>query len=210
MSDFTSLTVFVGASLALLLLPGPAVLYIVARSVSQGRGAGVVSALGVGLGSMCHVVAAALGLSALLMSSALAFQVVKYLGAAYLIYLGIRTLRSREAILIESEGPRPWRRIFSQGIVVNVLNPKTALFFLAFLPQFVHVNAGSVTLQIIVLGLLFTSLGICTDTLYALLSGTIGGWLRGNLRVLRAQRYFAGGTYITLGIATALSGADRK
>lgn len=210
MSDFTSLTVFVGASLALLLLPGPAVLYIVARSVSQGRGAGVVSALGVGLGSMCHVVAAALGLSALLMSSALAFQVVKYLGAAYLIYLGIRTLRSREALLIESEGPRPWRRIFSQGIVVNVLNPKTALFFLAFLPQFVHVNAGNVTLQIILLGLLFTSLGICTDTLYALLSGTIGGWLRGNLRVLRAQRYFAGGTYITLGIATALSGADRK
>jgi threonine/homoserine/homoserine lactone efflux protein len=211
MLDFTTLIVFVGASLALLLVPGPSVLYIVARSISQGRGAGIVSTLGVGMGNVAHVLAAALGLSAILMSSAVAFTVVKYAGAAYLIYLGIRTLMdSNHAEVEDSPQPEGLWRIFSQGFVVNLLNPKTALFFLAFLPQFVTVSSGNITLQIVILGVTFTTLAIITDTVYALLSGTVGGWMRGNARLMRSQKTFAGGTYITLGVATALSGGNRS
>lgn len=207
MPDFTTILLFSAAALALLLTPGPAVMYIVARSIDQGRAAGVVSALGVGVGTMFHVGAAALGISALLVSSALAFGVVKYLGAAYLIYLGIRKLREPVAETAVADPPAAsLRRIFSQGVVVNLLNPKTALFFFAFLPQFADPARGSVALQMGLLGLLFVLLGIVSDSLYALLAGTVGGWLRGNLRFLRAQRTFAGTVYIVLGVATAFSG----
>lgn len=137
MFDPTKLYLFIIASLALLLVPGPAVLYIIGRSVSQGRPAGVASVLGIEVASLVHVTAAALGLSAILLSSALAFNVVKYLGAAYLIYLGIRTLLSKDKAPEEAAAkPDSLRRIFTQGVVVNLLNPKTALFFFAFLPQF--------------------------------------------------------------------------
>lgn len=211
MPDTTALTLFFGASLALVLVPGPAVLYIVTRSISQGRTAGIVSVIGIGIGNLFHVVAAGLGLSAILMSSAVAFQVVKLLGAAYLIYLGIRTLRRKDEVeaangLLHQSA---WR-ILAQGVIVNILNPKVALFFLAFLPQFVNVSAGNVTGQIILLGMIFTILAIVTDSIYALLSGTVGGLLRGNIRFLRGQRYVAGGVYITLGVATALSGSERQ
>jgi len=143
--DPGTLALFAGAAVALLVIPGPAVLYIVAQSIEHGRGAGLVSMLGVQFGGLVHVTAAALGLSALLVSSAVAFNVVKYAGAAYLIFLGLRKLLRRERF--ETTGERPPRRLdrlFAQGIVVNVLNPKTALFFFAFLPQFVDVSAGSV------------------------------------------------------------------
>ena len=138
MPDLTLWGLFIVASVVLLLTPGPAVLFIVARSLEQGRAAGLVSVLGIHLGTIVHITAAAVGLSALLVSSALAFAIVKYLGAAYLIWIGIRTLLARDP---DPEAPRvpaePLRRVFRDGFVVNLFNPKTAIFFLAFLPQFV-------------------------------------------------------------------------
>jgi threonine/homoserine/homoserine lactone efflux protein len=207
MPDTSSLTVFLLAALALLLLPGPAVLYIVARSVDQGRPAGLVSVLGVSLGSMVHVVAAALGLSALLVQSAVAFNTVKYLGAAYLIYLGIRRWLDRDGDIVSTDGSnRSLRSIFVQGIWVNILNPKTALFFFAFLPQFVSVEAGAVGWQILMLGGLFVTMGIVTDGVYAIAAGRLGAWLKQRPAVVTAQRWTAGGIFISLGIATALGG----
>jgi threonine/homoserine/homoserine lactone efflux protein len=211
MLPFSTVALFIVAALALLLIPGPSVLYIVARSVNQGRRAGLVSAAGVGAGSLVHVSAATLGLSALLLSSALAFAAVKYLGAAYLIYLGIRTLRARAAPE-ETSAParRSLGRIFLQGVVVNTLNPKTALFFFAFLPQFVDPARGSVAAQIGLLGLLMVALGTCTDSSYALLSGTLGGLLRGNRRFAAFQQYATGTVYIALGVSTALTGVGGR
>lgn len=209
MIDTPSLIIFIGAALALLLAPGPAVLYIVARSIDQGSFAGIISVLGIGLGSLIHVIAAALGLSALLVSSALAFMIVKYLGAAYLIYLGMTTLFKKSAP-IDEEKPQEQSlfQIFRQGVIVNVLNPKTALFFFAFLPQFVDAGNGSVSLQILFLGALFTTMAIFTDSVYALLAGRLGHLLKNNPRFLKLQSYLSGGTYIVLGVTTALSGSD--
>ena len=211
MPEWSTLTVFVLATLALLVVPGPAVLYIVARGIDQGRGAALASALGISVGNLVHIAAAALGLSAILASSATAFAVVKYLGAAYLIVLGVRTLLSREASRPDvGRAPRSIRRIFTQGVVVQVLNPKVALFFLAFLPQFVDPARGSVTAQTLLFGGLLAAMGMCTDGAYALLAGTAGGWLRGHAGFLRTQRYVAGSVYLGLGVTTALAGTDRR
>ena len=176
-----------------------------------GPGAALASALGISVGNLVHIAAAALGLSAILASSATAFAVVKYLGAAYLIVLGVRTLLSREASRPDvGRAPRSIRRIFTQGVVVQVLNPKVALFFLAFLPQFVDPARGSVTAQTLLFGGLLAGMGMCTDGAYALLAGTAGGWLRGHAGFLRTQRYVAGSVYLGLGATTALAGADRE
>ena len=207
MLEPAALSVFLLAALALLLMPGPAVLYIVARSIDQGRTAGLVSVLGIGLGSMVHVTAAALGLSQLLVNSATAYTVVKYVGAAYLVYLGVRRIVAGDPIL-ESTGSseRSMRRVFTQGVWVNILNPKTALFFFAFLPQFVSVDRGSVAAQIFLLGAMFVALGIVSDGLYALAAGSLGDWLRRRPGIMQVQRYFAGTIFIGLGVATALTG----
>ncbi|NJO85225.1 MAG: LysE family translocator, partial [Blastochloris sp.] len=192
MFEPSTLFIFLGASLALLLTPGPAVLYIVARSVEQGRRAGVVSALGVGLGTLGHVLAATLGLSALLVSSVLAFTFVQYAGALYLIYLGVQKLREPPRAADASATPRQrMGAIFRQGVVVNLLNPKTALFFFAFLPHFVDPAAGSVALQILLLGGLFVALGMLSDSLYALLAGTLGQWLKSSPWFAHTQRSFS-------------------
>ena len=210
MFDTASLVVFIAATIALLLLPGPTVLYIVTRSLEQGRVAGFASTLGTGLANIVHVTCAALGLSVLLMQSALAFNFIKYLGAAYLIYLGVRTLmRKAQTIDIQNIQLMKHSQIFTQGFIVNLLNPKTALFFLSFLPQFVNPARGSVVLQIIILGLIFTSLAIVSDTLLVLIAGTARHFLTGNLIMARLQKYFAGTIYISLGISTALSGNGR-
>lgn len=207
MFDPAALTIFIAAAVALLITPGPAVLYIIARSLEQGRGAGIVSTLGIASASVVHVLFAALGLSALLMQSALAFTVVKYLGAAYLIYLGLRTLLSKtEAHSVEGFEAKSLTRIYSQGFIVNLLNPKTALFFLAFLPQFVSAERGSVTTQIVILGAIFVTLAIFSDGLYAVIAGSAGHFLSGNLRIAKLQKNFAGTMYIALGITAALSG----
>ena len=205
--DPTNLALFVVAALALLLVPGPAVLYVVARSIHQGRRAGLASVLGIHVGTLVHITAATVGLSALVVSSAVAFTAVKIAGAVYLIGLGLWTLFSSRAERDVALGGEPnLRRAFTQGIVVNVLNPKTALFFLAFLPQFVDPNASHPAMQIMVLGLLFVLLGLVTDSLYALAAGTAGGLLRRSRRFARGERYVTGTVYIGLGVATAFAG----
>jgi threonine/homoserine/homoserine lactone efflux protein len=205
--DTANLALFTVAALALLLVPGPAVLYVVARSIQQGRRAGLASVLGLHVGTLVHIAAATVGLSALVVSSAVAFTVVKIAGAAYLIGLGLWTLFSRRAERDVALGGEPnLRRAFAQGIVVNVLNPKTALFFLAFLPQFVDPDAAHPAAQIAILGLLFVLLGLVTDSLYALAAGTAGGLLRRSRRFARGQRYVTGTVYIGLGVATAFAG----
>ena len=213
MPDSITLGIFALAALALLVVPGPSVLYIVARSVEGGRSAGLTSMLGIQVGALVHVLFAAVGLSAILASSAAAFSVVKWMGVAYLIYLGISRLLAREE-MSSTTTVRPERltRIFSQGILVNVLNPKTALFFLAFLPQFVDPSQGTAWVQIVALGLTFIALAICTDGLYALLLGTAGGWLRRrneNAKFRRGQRYFSSCVYLALGATTAISGSGK-
>jgi threonine/homoserine/homoserine lactone efflux protein len=206
-----NLAVFFVATLGLLLTPGPAVMYIVARSIDQGRKAGLASVFGIETGAIVHTLAAAFGLSAILVSSALAFDVVKLLGAAYLIYLGVRKLMEKDVTEVSmNEEPQSLRRIFMQGMVVNILNPKTALFFFAFLPQFVEPAKGNVALQIVVLGVMFMLMATVTDSMYALAAGTAGRWLRGNLRFLRFQRLFTGTAYIGLGVMAALAGRGEK
>ena len=205
MITLSQLYFFMAAALVLLLIPGPAVLYITARSASQGRMAGLVSVLAIETANFTQAVAAALGLSAILLSSALAFDIVKYLGAAYLIYLGIRKLVSRtEEIENETVQPESLRRIYWQGFAVNILNPKTAFFFLAFLPQFVDPQKGNVTAQTLLLGAIFVGLAIITDSMYALLASSLAGRLKGNKNFQSGGRYFSGLVYIGLGITTAL------
>lgn len=205
MPDPQTLTLFALASLALLLVPGPAVLYIVARSLQQGRAAGFASVLGVGTGSLLHFAAAALGLSALLAASAVGFAIVKWLGAAYLVWLGLRTLLGRtEAHAPEIAGqPRSLRRVYVQGVIVNVLNPKMALFALAFLPPFLDPARGPVMTQALLLGVLFVTLALLSDGLYALTAGSLGAWLRRRPGALRVQKWVSGSIYLALGAATA-------
>ena len=210
MIEFSQLYLFLGATLALLLVPGPAVLYITARSANQGRLAGLVSVLAIETANFLQAVAATLGLSAILLSSALAFDVVKYLGAAYLIYLGIRKLLTREE---ETENgdvkPESLSRIYWQGFMINLLNPKTALFYFAFLPQFVDPAKGNVTLQTLFLGAIFVGMAFITDSMYALLASSLSERLRGNRQYQKGQRYFAGLVYVGLGITTALTGSKK-
>jgi threonine/homoserine/homoserine lactone efflux protein len=209
--DWSSLGLFVIAALVLLITPGPAVPYIVTRSIDQGRRAGLVSMLGVHVGTLVHVAAAAAGLSAVLVASATAFTAVKWLGAAYLVYLGVRRIVDRTVTTtLASDRPRQLRRTFLDGVVVNTLNPKTALFFLAFLPQFVDLSRGRPEAQILGLGLLFVLLGTLTDGAYALSAGTAARWLRGRPRFLASERWVSGSVYIGLGVAAAVSSGGRK
>ena len=199
--------VFMLAALVLVAVPGPDVLYITARGMDQGRLAGLTSAFSAALGGLVLTLAAALGLSTILESSALAFSIVKYLGAAYLIYLGIRRLlqRNHDITARVEAGRASLPRIFAQGFLIAVLNPKTALFFVAFLPQFVNPGNGSIAAQLVVLGVIFVAIGLCTDTCYALLSGTLGNRVIRRRGFALGQRYLVGGTYLALGIGAAVS-----
>jgi threonine/homoserine/homoserine lactone efflux protein len=201
---------FSAAALALLAFPGPSVLYIISRSVDQGRRAGLASVLGIHTGSLVHVLAATVGLSALLVSSATAFTIVKYVGAAYLIILGLRQIADRRhRVADEAEGTVravSFRRIYGQGVVVNVLNPKTAGFFLAFLPQFVDPDRGSTALQIFIFGLTFIVLGFFSDGAYALAASTLVKRMRRDARAQRRRRIASGGILVALGVATAATG----
>jgi threonine/homoserine/homoserine lactone efflux protein len=204
MPSLSVIPLFVATALALLLVPGPAVLYITARSATQGRQAGLVSLLGIHTGSVVHIVAAVAGLSALLVASATAFSAVKLAGAAYLVYLGLRTIAGRGGGAGNTSAePRGLRRLYLDGIVVNVLNPKTALFFLAFLPQFVDPARGPVWSQTLVLGLVFTLLGLVSDGTYALASAQVGQWLRRRTSQARSRgRFVEGGLLIGLGVSS--------
>lgn len=212
MHETPMLILFVGAAFILLVIPGPAVIYITAQSIDQGTKAGIISTLGIALGSLIHVVFASLGLSTLLVTSAAAFSVVKYIGAAYLIYLGIKKLLEKEynRDYVKS-GSVKYSQIFYKGILVNILNPKTALFFFAFLPQFIDLTKSSPTFQMIVLGCIFVLMGIISDGIYAVLAGRIGSYLKRNSGILKIQKHVTGIIYILLGVLTAVSsGSNRK
>ncbi len=207
----STLALFAVSAALLILIPGPAVLYIVARSIHQGKKAGLLSALGVEVGSMVHIVGAAVGLSAIVLSSALAFSVVKFAGAAYLILLGIRTLLTRDGPVASADlRPVELRRVFGQGVVVNILNPKVALFFFAFFPQFIDPDRGSIVLQTLVLGAVFCLVGTVLDCTWALAAGTAGDWLKGNVHFMRRQRFVTGAIYLGLGVTTAFTGSGKK
>lgn len=202
-----TLAIFAAAVVVFAVVPGPAVFYIVTRSVSQGRRAGAVSAAAVATGTLVHVAAATLGLSALLVSSALAFSIVKYLGAAYLIYLGLRALLNRDSGKPDAAPvAQPLSRVYREGVLVAVLNPKTALFFLAFLPQFVDPARGPVSLQLAFLGVMVVVIALVSDCCYAMVSGSAGAWLRRRAGLLRRGRFVTGGAYITLGVTAAVAG----
>ena len=203
MPSGSTIALFSLAAVALAVVPGPAVAYIVTQSVDKGRRAGIVSALGIASGGLVHIVAATVGLSALIASSAAAFNVVKFVGAAYLIAVGIRRILSRDepeaALDVE---PTPLRHVYAQGVVVNVLNPNTALFFLAFLPQFVDRN-GSVALQVGILGLLFAAIALLSDLCYALVADALAGRARRSGRAARLRRFASGGIFVALGVTAA-------
>ncbi|HYO21278.1 MAG TPA: LysE family translocator [Flavisolibacter sp.] len=198
--------VFALTGLLLNLTPGSDMLYIIARSSGQGTKAGVVSAFGIGAGCIVHIVAAVVGLSALIAQSATAFEIIKYIGAAYLIYLGLKSLLARKKAVIIDKGlpPLSYRKIFWQGVLTNVLNPKVALFFLAFLPQFLNTKDGNASLQILFLGAWFNFVGTLVNILVALLFGTLGMWLSKSQAIVQWQERITGVILIGLGIKVAL------
>lgn len=197
------LLAFLGASLLLAATPGPGVVYIVTRCVTEGRAAGLSSVLGVALGNLVNAIAASLGLAALLAASSVAFEFVRYAGALYLFFLGWMALRPRalQATTNPHEPGHRTRRVVLDGFVVALLNPKTALFFAAFLPQFVPPGQGG-TFQPLSLAALFVAIAAVTDTLYALFASAIAA----NLKALNSGRFLAGGAYLSIGLLTALTG----
>ena len=199
-----NIMLFLAVATLLIVIPGPAVLYITAKSIEQGYKAGIISVLGIGAGGLIHVLFAAIGVSAILVTSAAGFSMVKYLGALYLIYLGIRRMLDKNPFLQkQSTGQRKQlSKIFYEGVVVNALNPKTAIFFFAFLPQFVNLEKGGVTSQIIFLGMLFIVTAILSDMLYVLISGRLGIWIKNNPYYQRVHKYGIGAIYIFLGLLT--------
>lgn len=196
------------AAFVLVIVPGPAVIYILTRSVSQGRTAGLASAVGVNLGSAVHVLFAAAGLSVILARSAVLFSIVKWAGVLYLVWIGIQTLRAPDAEFVDGGAePTSLRRIFIQGILVNILNPKVAMFFLAFLPQFIDPNAASASFQLFVLGMILVAIGLVSDSVYALLGGSIGNLFRRRPGAARITKRAAGVTYFALAGISAFSGS---
>lgn len=206
MFDAQTLLAFIGAGLLLNVTPGPDVLYIVGRSLSQGRMAGVVSALGISAGCLVHVAAAALGLSTLMTTVPLAYDVVRYSGAAYLVWLGLRAFTTRAGALAVQPMTRvsPWA-IFRQGMVTNSLNPKVALFFLAFLPQFTDAARGPLALQFVVLGLIFIANGLVVCLGYALAASWLGGWLTARYDIHTWLNRLMGALFVGLGVRLALA-----
>ena len=194
---------FAIASLALLVIPGPAVLYVINRSISDGRSTALAAVAGLEIGNFMHVIAATVGLSAVIAASATAFGVVKWIGAGYLIYIGLRTLSRKPASFSQEQKSLPRRKSFTQGIVVNTFNPKVALFFLSFLPQFIDTEKGSAALQSLILGSLFVAIGLCTDGLYAFLASALRSTLLRGKSLPFVQRYVAGSVFVLLGVIAA-------
>ncbi len=201
----TTLIVFAVTAAALIAVPGPNLVYIVTRSVGEGRRAGIASALGVGTGTLVHIAAAAFGLSAVISASATAFNLLKYLGAGYLVYLGLRTLlRPGPPLSAAPSSPAPLVRTFTEGVLVNVLNPKVALFFLSFLPQFLDPARGDTTLQVLVLGLVFFVIALAVDLVGALAGSSLNATLTRRPRAAQRSRYVTGTIYLLMGAAAAL------
>ncbi|MER6950457.1 LysE family translocator [Nonomuraea sp. NPDC000554] len=204
MISLPTFVLFLGASLVLILIPGPNHFYIAARGLAQGRRAGIASAFGVEAGTLVHIGLAAAGLSYLITKSATLFAIVKWAGVAYLVYLGIRAFTGKEnADAAQAPPPQPLGKVFLEGVLVNVLNPKVTLFFLAFMPQFVRPSAGSPALQVVLLGVTLLVLGLIADLAYAFTAGALGSRLASRARALR---HFSGVVYLGLGLVTALAG----
>jgi threonine/homoserine/homoserine lactone efflux protein len=211
MPDLATFGIFLTAAFILSITPGPGILYTLVRSLHGGRAEGIASAFGLFVGGLVHVVAAAAGISSLLMTSAVAFTIVKYVGATYLIYLGLRTLLSQDTLSINSDAiaePQRKDNVFYQGILTEILNPKTALFFLAFIPQFINVENGNVFMQFLILGLITDLLNFTVDFVVATFAGPIGKKLRTSYRFRRGQRITSGCTLIGLGAYVAVT--DQK
>lgn len=198
-----NILLFITAATILIVVPGPALLYIMMKSMEQGHKAGLVSALGVGVGAMVHVLAAAIGMSALLVASATAFSILKYGGAVYLIYLGVKKLldKSTPISTVQTE-KKPLNKIFYEGIVVNTLSPKSAIFFFAFLPQFINTDKGGTTSQILFLGLVFLVIAFISDMTYVMLSGKLVKYFKNSSKFSSIQKYVSGSIYIVLGLLT--------
>jgi threonine/homoserine/homoserine lactone efflux protein len=207
-----SLSLFFTAALVLLVIPGPSLFYIITRSVDQGRKAGLASTLGIATGTLGHVMAATAGLSALLVTSSIAYAFVKYAGAAYLIYMGIKKYCERPTFedKVSDVERLPLRRIYAHGVLVQVMNPKTAVFFFAFLPQFVSPARGNESMQFLALGMLFSVLAFLSDSIWALAAGSAAGSLRYNQAFIRNHHYISGTVYLGLGLATAITGSRHK
>lgn len=201
----STFALFVATALVLLAIPGPAVLYVIGRSIDQGRSAGLASVLGITTGTIVHVTLAAVGLSRLVLASKTAFDAVRYAGAAYLVYLGIRRLLTWHTDAgPESRTARTRRVLYTQGMIVNLLNPKTIVFIFAFIPQFVNLDAGHVGIQVMLLGLTFAGLGALTDSLYAVAAGSVADRLRGTAFLSRLERWFGGTALVGLGVVAAI------
>ena len=199
----TAFLTFLFAALMLNIAPGPDMLFVIGRSVGQGRKAGIFSSLGVFVGCWVHILAAALGIAALLRSSPVAFNVVRYAGAAYLLYLGAKMIVQKSNFASQQLKPESLISIFRQGVITNVLNPKVAIFFLAFLPQFIDAQRGSVIPQILLLGLIFNVSGTLVNLAVAYTGGTLGELLRRNQQFARMQQWFTGLVFIGLGVRVA-------
>ncbi len=205
MFDTTTLMTFLAASAAIIVMPGPAQALVLARSISEGRKAGILTAIGLNVGTVFHAVAAALGLSAILANSAIAFAFVKYLGAAYLIYLGIQALGARvhPESMARTATAKPWQA-FTRAVATGVLNPKVAIFFLAFLPQFVDPRRGFVFWQFLTLGLILAVLDILYESVLASAAGAVGQWLTRSPRIGLWRQRMTGSVLVSLGVRMAL------
>lgn len=210
MLSLTAVFLFSITSLLLALTPGPDMLYIATRSVAQGRRAGLVSVLGVYTGVLFHILAAVLGISALIVSSAIAFNLIRYAGAAYLVFLGIHAFLSKaETFKVKKVEHKRLRNIYYQGLITNLLNPKVIFFFVAFFPQFVDPAKGNVSLQLLILGVILVVVSLPIDIGVSLLSGTFGNLLKTRKRVQQAGKWITGSVFVSLGISTAVFGVRK-
>lgn len=206
MPTLTSIFLLMTATVLLGIVPGPDMFYILARSTGQGRSAGLVSCIGIAVGGVLQTTALALGLSGLFLVVPVAYQIIKYAGAVYLVYLGVRTILSREDLLTDTAGEKAGlTRVFLQGTITTLLNPKVAFFYLAFLPQFVNQAQGHVPLQLLLLGLIFNITGLVVDSTIALLASLLGLWLKGHKKAARLLQWFSGGVLVGLGIRLAFA-----
>ncbi len=206
MPTLTNIFLLFIATVLLCIVPGPDMLYILARSTAQGRSAGVVSCVGIATGGLIQTTAVALGLSGLFLAVPIAYDIIKYAGAIYLVYLGIRTILSREEMLADSSSERVGIcKIFFQGTLTTLLNPKVAFFYLAFLPQFVSQSQGHAPVQLLILGLVFNVTGLAVDASIALLASFLGLWLKGHTGAAKLLRWLTGGVFVGLGVRLAFS-----
>lgn len=203
--DFSNFAAFLMVAMVMMIIPGPDMAFIISRSVSGGRKQGIATAFGMQLGFIFHILIAVCGLSAILMTSTIAFQIVKYVGAVYLVYLGVKTIHEKQQITLDTQQKihsSVWKS-FTQGAITNILNPKNALFFLTFFPQFIKPAAGNTAFQFIFLGVVFGVMGLIFDILLTLLATALKDRFTTNTKAIQWQKNISGGVLIILGAILA-------